>query len=117
MKKYNTYSADEISNHIQEEGNRDELMKWRSIITAPNFRSLVTQAVQELKNEEKQSGTTYLTKFINNCPADESTMTIRQTQALFGQWCDEQGLGRDQLLGEMYAVLGKKTPKRNCLML
>jgi hypothetical protein len=41
MKTYNTYSADEISNRIQDEGHREELFKWRSIITASNFRSLM----------------------------------------------------------------------------
>ena len=92
-------------------------MKWRSIVTAPNFKTILAQSIQEKIQEERLNGDTYLRKFILNCPAKEGTLTPRQTQTLFTRWCEEQkNIDRDMLLAEMYAVLGMKNPKRNCLM-
>ena len=94
MKDYNTFSAEELGNKIQEDGDRDKLLKWRSIVTAPNFKTVLAQAV---KKQEKIDGDTYLTKFINQCPAKENVLTVRQTQALFGRWCREQNIKRVSL--------------------
>ena len=117
MTELNTQNAYEISNRIQEDCGRNKLLKWRSIVTAPNFKTVLSQAIQEKIQEERMNGETYLKKFILNCPAKDGTLTPRETQSLFTDWCAEQNIDRDVLLAEMYAVLGMKNPKRNCLML
>lgn len=117
IKEYDSTVPEILTSKVQESGDKDRLLQWRTIVTANNFRS---QALTEIRNLDEKAGITYIDKLHDWEPEIEDQMkimTIHETGKLFMDWCVEQNLVAANLLTKMYVILAKKNPKRNTLLL
>ena len=72
--------------------------------------------MQELEIESQQRGDTFVDTFLVRCPLLGNVTTTHKTAIEFTDWCREQQIITGELMMEMYAVLDRTYPKKNCLM-
>lgn len=117
MTKYSTHDTDEILKNIMMNGSTDELNEWRSLCLVPVFNNIKDQACKELNVTKGIRGTTYVDKFISECPSPDECMSVTETAQLFEAWCKEQRIDCGDFLVKTFAILDKSFSKINCLML
>lgn len=74
--KYKKRSTDDLLRAILVQGNKDELMEWRTLCLVSNFNYIKDQAVKEVDLFRDISGKTYGDKIIEEAPAMENCMTV-----------------------------------------
>lgn len=117
MSKYSTNDTDEILKQIMINGCNDELNGWRSLCLVPVVNYIKEQACKELNVTKEIHGTTYVDKFMSECPAPDDCLTVTETAQLFDAWCKEQRIDMGDFMIKTYAILDKSFSKINCLML
>ena len=117
IRKYNEKGVTELLVAIMDRGSLEELETFRTLRLGPQFQLVFAQAVQELEIESQQKGETFVDLFAERCPLQEDCLSVYQTACLYSEWCREQNLITREFLLELYCILDKVYPKRNCFMM
>ncbi|XP_052817762.1 uncharacterized protein LOC128243832 [Mya arenaria] len=117
--RYNAVTLDEVLERLlREEPLQTALLQqWRSIMTAPNVKMILGQALNEMNIMRNARGDTYVDTFIKANYEDMKCMTVQETASLFVHWCREQDIPPERLMLDIYLVLNKTLNKVNTLML
>lgn len=115
MTKYSTNDTDEILKNIKMNGFVNELNEWRSLCLVPVFQNIKDQACKELNMTNVNNWTTYIDKFISECPSPDDCLSVTETAKPFIGWCKEQRIDTYFLM-KTFSILDKSFQKANCLM-
>ena len=117
IRKYNQKTVTDLLVAIMDTGSLEELETFRTLRLGPQFQLVFAQAVQELEIESQQKGETFIDLFAERCPLQEGCMNVFTTACLYTEWCREQNLITGEFLLELYSILDRVYPKKNCFML
>ena len=117
IRKYNEKGVTELLVAIMDRGSLEELETFRTLRLGPQFQLVFAQAVQELEIESQQKGETFIDLFADRCPLQDNVLSTFQTSCVYTDWCMEQNIITGEFMLELFCILDKVYPKRNCLML
>lgn len=118
LQKYGKTSEEDLLKEILLGEDQNDLITYRVLFTGFIIKSVLTQAIAEIKIEQHMRGYTYIDKFIEEYPSplDVTCMTVEETAQLHLDWCSDQGIDAGDMLMKMFCVLDKSFSKLNCFM-
>lgn len=117
MKKYNKVNEEELLNEIMKTEDPQDLVNYRVLFTEPYIKTIMQQAIAEMRIENYFSGYTYLHKFIEECPSPVDCLSVEDTAQLHLYWCSDQGIDAGDFMMKLYCILNKSYAKINCFMM
>lgn len=87
MRKYNKYTDEDLMKAVMMERDQADLLTMRILSTMNYYRTILQQAVIEIRLENEVNGVTYVDKFLRECPSPVDTLNVDQTAELHLQWC------------------------------